>query len=270
MLRVQALLHTCSEHFADKEAKSPDEPPTPAAGEDKDKKEQPPKPEPGSLAEVGSHQAFAVLGLALIAMGEGIGSEMALRTFNHLVRGTHTLHPFCMHYVSYWLHPHPSTPAPVWGACDQALCPFGSLPGVGVPPRPQHHGHTEQVLPRQRPRGGLQRYPCHGDHRSRHQQCSFGWSPPTAGPVLLQGPQCSLHGPTGTGEGLTHTHTCCGYAVLWSCLLVMQGLTHLGKGTLTLNPFHSHQQLMSPVAVGGLLAVLTAALDCKNCEWVGG
>ena len=37
-----------------------------------------------------------------------------------------------------------------------------------------------------------------------------------------------------------------------------------GKGTLTLNPFHSHQQLMSPVAVGGLLAVLTAALDCKN------
>ena len=46
----------------------------------------------------------------------------------------------------------------------------------------------------------------------------------------------------------------------------MQGLTHLGKGTLTLNPFHSHQQLMSPVAVGGLLAVLTSALDCKNCE----
>lgn len=54
---------------------------------------------------------------------------------------------------------------------------------------------------------------------------------------------------------------------------LMQGLTHLGKGTLTLNPFHSHQQLMSPVAVGGLLAVLTAALDCKNCEcalWGGG
>lgn len=32
------------------------------------------------------HQAFAVLGVALIAIGEDIGAEMALRTFNHLVR----------------------------------------------------------------------------------------------------------------------------------------------------------------------------------------
>ena len=89
VLRVQALLHTCSEHFADKEAKGQEEPP-PGGGEDKDKKDQPAKPEPGSLAEVGSHQAFAVLGLALIAMGEGIGSEMALRTFNHLVSSAST------------------------------------------------------------------------------------------------------------------------------------------------------------------------------------
>merc|ERR1719220_3015052 len=32
---------------------------------------------------------------------------------------------------------------------------------------------------------------------------------------------------------------------------VAQGLVHLGKGTLTLNPFHSDRQLMSPVAVAG-------------------
>ena len=31
------------------------------------------------------HQALAVLGIALIAMGEEIGSEMAIRSFNHLV-----------------------------------------------------------------------------------------------------------------------------------------------------------------------------------------
>ena len=30
---------------------------------------------------------------------------------------------------------------------------------------------------------------------------------------------------------------------------IAQGLVHLGKGTLTLNPFHSDRQLMSPVAV---------------------
>jgi 26S proteasome regulatory subunit N1 len=31
------------------------------------------------------HQALAVLGIALIAMGEEIGAEMAIRTLNHLV-----------------------------------------------------------------------------------------------------------------------------------------------------------------------------------------
>ena len=41
----------------------------------------------GSIAEPGSHQALAVLGIALIAMGEDIGAEMSLRTFNHLVGG---------------------------------------------------------------------------------------------------------------------------------------------------------------------------------------
>jgi len=45
---------------------------------------------------------------------------------------------------------------------------------------------------------------------------------------------------------------------------IAQGLVHLGKGTLTLNPFHSDRQLMSPVAVAGLLAVLVALLDVKT------
>jgi len=38
----------------------------------------------------------------------------------------------------------------------------------------------------------------------------------------------------------------------------------MGKGTLTLNPYHSDSQLMSPVAVAGLLGVLIAFLDVKN------
>jgi 26S proteasome regulatory subunit N1 len=45
---------------------------------------------------------------------------------------------------------------------------------------------------------------------------------------------------------------------------IAQGLVHLGKGTLTLNPFHSDRQLMSPVAVAGILATTIAMLDCKN------
>jgi 26S proteasome regulatory subunit N1 len=37
------------------------------------------------------HQAYAVLGVALIAMGDDIGTEMSLRTFNHLVCYYHNL-----------------------------------------------------------------------------------------------------------------------------------------------------------------------------------
>lgn len=46
-----------------------------------------------------------------------------------------------------------------------------------------------------------------------------------------------------------------------------QGLTHLGKGTLTLSPYHSDRQLMSPVALAGLMATLVAFLDVKNSEF---
>jgi 26S proteasome regulatory subunit N1 len=54
VLKVQAMLHQCNDHI------------------DKTKEDD-------------THQAFAVLGVALIAMGEDIGAEMALRSFNHLV-----------------------------------------------------------------------------------------------------------------------------------------------------------------------------------------
>ena len=52
----------------------------------------------------------------------------------------------------------------------------------------------------------------------------------------------------------------------WNVLkfVPLQGLVHLGKGTLTLNPFHSDRQLMSPVAVAGLMSVLVAMLDVKT------
>ncbi|XP_064634974.1 26S proteasome non-ATPase regulatory subunit 2-like [Lineus longissimus] len=43
-----------------------------------------------------------------------------------------------------------------------------------------------------------------------------------------------------------------------------QGLTHLGKGTLTLSPYHSDRTLLRSVAVGGLMAVLVGCLDVKN------
>lgn len=47
---------------------------------------------------------------------------------------------------------------------------------------------------------------------------------------------------------------------------IAQGLTHLGKGTLTLCPYHSDRQLLSPVALAGLLATLVGFLDVKNSK----
>lgn len=75
VLKVQTLLHHCDEHI-DKSSKEKEE------SKDKDKasgevKDEGPKDD--------TFQAFAVLGIALVVMGEEIGSEMSLRQFNHLV-----------------------------------------------------------------------------------------------------------------------------------------------------------------------------------------
>ena len=46
---------------------------------------------------------------------------------------------------------------------------------------------------------------------------------------------------------------------------IAQGLTHLGKGTMTLSPYHSDKHLMSPVAVAALLCTCVSFLDARNC-----
>jgi len=48
---------------------------------------------------------------------------------------------------------------------------------------------------------------------------------------------------------------------------IAQGLVHMGKGTIGINPFFSDRQIMSRTAVAGLLATLTAFTDAKACEY---
>lgn len=72
VLKIQSMLHHCDEHVnADK-------------GETDGKKDEAKKDD--------TFQAFAVIAISLIAMGEDIGAEMALRQFNHLVR-IHSIYP---------------------------------------------------------------------------------------------------------------------------------------------------------------------------------
>lgn len=121
VLKVQQMLQVCGEHAEKK--KKPTEPETaeaaaseaaaPAEGEDVNMEggeapaagssttpesvEAPVPPSGGAAEETAEaaddepaaplkHQAVAVIGIALIAMGEEVGAEMALRQFQHLVR----------------------------------------------------------------------------------------------------------------------------------------------------------------------------------------
>ncbi len=83
MLKIQQLLHVCSEHIEAKQEEKKDE--KDKDKKDKDKKSKDKESSEDSVADLAAHQSAATLGIALIAMGEEIGSEMALRSFGHLV-----------------------------------------------------------------------------------------------------------------------------------------------------------------------------------------
>lgn len=45
---------------------------------------------------------------------------------------------------------------------------------------------------------------------------------------------------------------------------IAQGLLHMGKGSLSVNPFHTDRQVLSRVAAAGLLTVLVSLIDSKD------
>lgn len=55
-----------------------------------------------------------------------------------------------------------------------------------------------------------------------------------------------------------------------NCLFMVriaQGMLHLGKGTMTLNPYHTDRQVLSRVSIAGLLPVLVAMMDSSQCTF---
>lgn len=97
VLRVQKMLHECDEHIVppkedekkegDKEKKEGEE-----KKDGEEKKEEPSKQDD-------AFQTFAVIAIALISMGEEIGSQMSMRQFNHLVSSF----KICSYNVQYFL-----------------------------------------------------------------------------------------------------------------------------------------------------------------------
>ncbi|KAI9098204.1 armadillo-type protein [Phlyctochytrium arcticum] len=159
-------------------------------------------------------QAFAVIGIALIAMGEDIGTEMALRSFNHLM---HYGEPVIRRAVPLALG---------------LLC--ASNPLV----------HVLDVLSKY----------SHDNDADVAINAIFAMGLVGAGTNNARLAQMLRQLATYYYKEANHLFV----------VRIAQGLVHMGKGTMTINPFHSNRQLMSPVAVAGLLVNLVAFTDSKN------
>merc|ERR1712045_733698 len=203
VLKIQQLLHICSEHYEqDMEKKKDDK------KEDKEEKK-----EDGPL-DLSGQQAIAVLGLGLIAMGEDIGSEMLTRTLSHLMR-------YC--------EPVIRRAVPLALAMVSVSNP--QLPILDTLSKFSHDTDPEVA------------------HNAIFGLGLLGAGTNNARLAAVLRQLAQYHAKDQNNLFMVR---------------IAQGLVHLGKGTLTLNPFHSDRQLMSPVAVAGLISVLVAFLDVKT------
>ncbi|CAO0800146.1 unnamed protein product [Mucor circinelloides] len=183
VLKVQKMLHMCNDHL------------------DKEKDDD-------------TFQGFATLGVALIAMGEEVGSEMSLRTFNHL-----------MHYGEPVIR---KTVPLAYGL----LC--ASNPQVNILDTLSKYSHdndSEVAISAIFAMGIVGA----GTNNARLAQ------------MLRQ--LASFYHKDASSLFMVR---------------IAQGLLHMAKGTMTLNPFHTDRQIMSPVAIAGLMTSIIAFTDHKS------
>ncbi|KAL1933180.1 hypothetical protein VTP01DRAFT_8858 [Rhizomucor pusillus] len=183
VLKIQKMLHLCNDHI------------------DKEKEDD-------------LHQAFATIGIALIAMGEDIGSEMSLRTFNHL-----------MHYGEPVIRK--AVPLALG-----LLCASNPLVNVLDTLSKYSHDNDNDVALSAIFAMGLVGA---GTNNARLAQ------------MLRQ--LASYYHKDASSLFMVR---------------IAQGLLHMAKGTMTLNPFHTDRQIMSPVAVAGLMCSLITMTDTKS------
>ncbi|KAL0083669.1 armadillo-type protein [Phycomyces blakesleeanus] len=183
VLKVQKMLHLCNDHL------------------DKEKEDD-------------THQTYATLGVALIAMGEDIGSEMSLRTFNHL-----------MHYGE-------SVTRRAVPLALGLLCASNPLVNILDTLSKYSHDNDSEVAISAIFAMGIVGA---GTNNARLAQ------------MLRQ--LASFYHKDATTLFIVR---------------IAQGLLHMAKGTMTLNPFHTDRQIMSPVAMAGLLTTIIAFTDHKT------
>ncbi|XP_074660514.1 26S proteasome non-ATPase regulatory subunit 2-like [Tubulanus polymorphus] len=217
VLKIQNLLHICSEHYhADKEDKD-DKNNKNSKKEEKDKKDESStkdEKKDEDKAEFSAHQGIAVLGIGLIGMGEDIGAEMAFRSFGHLLRYGEPVIKRAVPLSLAML----STSNPRLQILD-TLSKFS-------------HDNDQEVA-----------------HNAILSMGFVGAGTNNARLAAMLRQLAVYHSKDPNNLFMVR---------------LAQGLTHLGKGTHTLCPYHSDRMLMSNVAVGGLMSVLVSCLDVKN------
>eukprot|EP00953_Heterococcus_sp_UTEX-ZZ885_P003237 2270-Heterococcus_DN1.PRE.2 len=162
------------------------------------------------IDEKADHQAAAVLGIALVTLGEDVGSEMALRTYDHLLHygGLPIRRAVPLGLALMNIRRVTITVAYSSGA-SQSDTTIAAIIGLGLVAAGTNNSRVAQLL---------------------RQLSEFYSREP--GPLFT--------------------------------VRIAQGLNHMGKGLMTLHPFHSDRLVLSPVALGGVLTMLIACLDMKN------
>jgi 26S proteasome regulatory subunit N1 len=226
VLKIQSLLHICSEHHEpaekDETSSRKDKSSSKSSASNKeDKKEDKKKEEEEAAAkaeavskDLSTQQAVAVLGLALVAMGEDIGSEMLFRHFGHLLR-------YC----------EPVIRRAVPLALGLISVSNPQLNILDTLSKFSHDADPEVA------------------HNSIFAMGLLGAGTNNARLAAMLRQLAQYHAKDSNNLFMVR---------------IAQGLVHMGKGTLTLNPYHSDNQLLSPVSVAGLLGCILAFLDVKS------
>jgi len=160
------------------------------------------------------HQAFATIGVALIAMGEEIGAEMALRQFQHLmISGDPVVRasvPLALGLISASNPQLPILDALSKYSHDSDLrLAVNAIVAMGLVGAGTNNARLAQML--------------------RNLAGYYAKEP----------------------EALFITR-------------IAQGLVHMGKGTIGINPFYHDRQIMSRTAVAGLLSVIVSFTDARS------
>ncbi|KAF2721587.1 26S proteasome regulatory complex, non-ATPase subcomplex, Rpn1 subunit [Polychaeton citri CBS 116435] len=207
VLKLQQLLHICNDHLEEDSERESDD-------KEKDKED-----EKKDISGDQLLQSYAVIGLALVAMGEEVGQEMVLRQFGHL-----------MHYGE----------ANIRKAVPLAM-------GLISPSNPQMKVYDT-----------LSRY-SHDNDLDVAVNSIFAMGILGAGTNNARLAQLLR-------QLASYYHRDANTLFM---VRIAQGLLHMGKGTMSINPFHTDRSVLSRVGAAGLLTVALSLIESPKSFVLG-